>query len=145
MTEKIEKLWSKNAAEGCAAMKVLERESAGSDAVYRYMGQFLDKLGSDNSYFRTRALTLIAANAKWDKYNIIDENIDTILAHITDDKPITSRQFIRLLPGLAEDKPELREDILSALEHADTLRYPSSMRPLVDKDIREALLKIYGI
>lgn len=26
-----------------------------------------------------------------------------------------------------------------ALEHADTLRYPSSMRSLVDKDIREAL------
>ncbi len=29
MTEKIEKLWSKNAAEGCAAMKVLEREAPG--------------------------------------------------------------------------------------------------------------------
>lgn len=61
---KIEKLWSKNATEGCATMKILERESAESDAVYRYMGQLLDKLGSDNSYLRTRALTRIAANAK---------------------------------------------------------------------------------
>lgn len=43
-------------------------------------------IDSDNSYIRTRGLTLIACNAKWDKDNKIDEIIDEYLKHIEDVK-----------------------------------------------------------
>lgn len=142
MTHLIEMLWSKKTSEGYAALKGLLALSRESDEVYPYMEQLIEKLDSENSYFRTRALALIAANAKWDTEYKIDENIDRILAHITDDKPITARQFIKDLPILAEAKPELRQDILSALRRADTLRYPLSMRPLVEGDIRDAVMEI---
>lgn len=138
----IETLWSKNTSEGYAALKELLALSDASNAVYRYMEQFIEKIDSENSYFRTRALALIVANAKWDADDKIDENIDAILSHITDYKPITARQFIKGLPVLARDKPDLRQDILSALRCADTLRYPFSMRSLVDADIRKAILEI---
>lgn len=36
-----------------------------------YMDKLADMMDSDNSYIRTRGLTLIAYNAKWDKYNKI--------------------------------------------------------------------------
>lgn len=142
MDRLIGKLWGKKASEGYAALKELLQISRASNALYPHMEDFIEKLGSDNAYFRTRALALIVANSKWDEDCIIDENIDGILAHITDDKPITARQFVRDLPSLAENKPDLREDILSALRGANTLRYPLSMRPLVDEDIRKAIAQI---
>ena len=102
------------------------------------MDRLSDMLESDNSYIRTRGLTLFAYNAKWDRANKIDEIIDGYLEHITDVKPITARQCIKLLPMIAKDKPELKEDILSALHRADVSFYEDSMRPLVYKDIQKA-------
>lgn len=135
-------LWGKKASEGYTALKELLAISQSSNALYPYMEDFIEKIDSDNSYFRTRALALIAANAKWDTDYKIDENIEAILAHITDPKPITARQFIKDLPLLAQSKPDLRQDILYALHSADALCYPLSMRPLVEKDIRRAILEI---
>lgn len=137
-------LWDKNPSKGYAALKELLSLSQQSPAVYRYMGRFIEALQSDNSYFRTRALALLAANAKWDSGHLIDENIDTILSHVTDQKPVTARKWIQDLPALAKDKPDLRQDILSALYHADTQFYPLSMRSLVDADIRKAIQEIEG-
>ena len=142
MNPLMEQLWSKKASEGYAALKELLQLSQASNEIYPYMGNFIEKLSSDNSYFCTRALALIVANAKWDTDYIIDENIDSILSHITDYKPITARQFIRELPSLAKHKPDLQADILVALRNADTLRYSLSMRPLVDEDIRKAITTI---
>lgn len=123
-------------------MKELQAISETSDMVYPYMAQLIGMMGSDNSYVRTRGLLLIAANARWDTDYLIDENINQILSYITDPKPITARQFIQSLPALASAKPDLRADILAALHKADTLRYPLGMRPLVDEDIRKAILTI---
>ena len=138
----IEQLTAKKPSDGYAALKQLLPISEESNDVYPYMGQFIKMLDSDNSFVRTRALALIVANAKWDSDYLIDENIDAILAHIVDPKPITARQFIGILPKLWAAKPDLWEDILSALRRADTLRYPLSMRSLVDEDIRKATLAI---
>lgn len=135
-------LTAKHPAEGCAAMKELLEISETSDRVCPYLERFFGMMESDNSYIRTRGLLMIVANARWDKDYLIDENISQILLHITDPKPITARQFIQSLPALASAKPDLREDILAALRRADTLRYPLSMRPLVDEDIRKAILAI---
>ena len=133
-------LTAKKPADGCAAMKALQALSKASASVYPYMSQFIALLNSDNSYIRTRALLLIAANAQWDTENLIDENMKLILSHIVDPKPITARQFIQALPDLAHHKPDLQEDILSALYKADTARYPPSMRPLVEAYIRTAII-----
>ena len=72
----------------------------------------------------------------------IDEIIDKYLNHITDVKPITARQCIKLLPIIAKYKPELRNDIISALHKANICVYDDSMQPLVYKDIQKALKKI---
>lgn len=135
-------LTAKSSADGYAAMKELLVISETSDTVYPYMARLIGMLGSDNSYVRTRGLLLIVANARWDTDYLIDENINQILSHITDPKPITARQFIQSLPALASAKLDLRADILAALCSADTLRYPLSMRPLMDGDIRKAILTI---
>lgn len=50
----------------------MQKESVETDKVYPYMDRLGDMLDSDNSYIRTRGLTLIAYNARWDKDNEID-------------------------------------------------------------------------
>ena len=124
------------------ALQDLQRKSEETDCVYAYMDRLSDMLENDNSYIRTRGLTLIAYNARWDRDNKIDEIIDGYLKHITDVKPITARQCIKLLPMIAKDKPELRNDICLALERADISFYDGSMQPLVYKDIQKALKEI---
>ena len=106
------------------------------------MDRLTGMIDSDNSYIRTRGLTLIAYNAKWDKDNKIDEIIDKYLKHIEDIKPITARQCIKLLPIIAKNKPELKDDIVSALQKANVSFYAESMQPLVYKDIQKSLKDI---
>ncbi len=140
--EIFELLFDKNDKTAYKALQELQKESEETNDVYPYMDRLSDMLESDNSYIRTRGLTLIAYNARWDKDNKIDEIMDEYLKHITDVKPITARQCIKLLPVIAKDKPELKEDILSALHRADVSFYEDSMRPLVYKDIQKALKEI---
>ena len=91
---------------------------------------------------RTRGLTLIAYNAKWDKDNKIDEIIDEYLKHIEDVKLITARQCIKLLPMIVKNKPELKCDIVSVLQKANISIYAESMQSLVYKDIQNSLAEI---
>lgn len=142
MDELVKTLYSKNAKEAYEALKVLLERSGQSDALYPYFDEFTAMSDDPDSYIRTRGLLLISANAKWDQDNKVDECIDRLLTHIMDEKPITSRQFIKTLPELAASKPELAEDIKNALRRADTEIYADSMQPLVYKDIRSALKKI---
>lgn len=88
---------------------------------------------------------MLAYNAKWDKDYKIDEIIDKYLRHITDVKPITARQCIKLLSIIVKYKPELRNDILSALHKANLCIYDDSMQPLVYKDIQKVLKEIQGL
>ena len=120
----------------------MQKESEETDCVYPFIDRLSDMLDSDNSYIRTRGLTLLAYNAKWDKEYKVDEIIDEYLKHITDVKPITARQCIKLLPIIAKHKPELKNDILSALNKANISIYDYSMQPLVYKDIQKALKEI---
>lgn len=125
-----------------AALKKLQGESERSPAVYPFMERLGEMLDSDNSYLRTRALTLLAYNARWDTDYKLDELIDRYLKHITDPKPITARQCIQLLPMIARNKPELKDIILAALHRANITIYTGSMQPLVYKDIQNALAEI---
>ncbi len=140
--ELFELLFDKNNNTAYKALQELRKLSETSDSVYHYMDKFFDMLDNDNSCVRTRGLTLIACNSKWDKDNKVDEIIDKYLKHITDVKPITARQCIKLLPVIAENKPEFKDDIVSALKKADISFYAGSMQPLVYKDIQMSLKEI---
>lgn len=142
IADTFELLFDKNNTVAYKALQELQKESEETDCVYPYMDRLSEMLDSDNSYIRTRGLALIAYNAKWDKDYKIDEIIDNYLKHITDIKPITARQCIKLLPIIAKYKPELRNDVFSALHQANVYIYDDSMQPLVYKDIRKALKEI---
>lgn len=145
IAEAFERLFDKNNKVAYQALQELQKASVETDCVYPYMDQFSDMLDSDHSYIRTRGLTLLAYNARWDKDYKIDEVIDKYVRHITDVKPVTARQCIKLLPMIAKEKPELRNDILSALRKANTCIYDESMRPLVCRDIQKALKEIQAL
>lgn len=140
--ETFELLFDKNNNVAYKAFQELQKESEETDCVYPFIDRLSDMLDSDNSYIRTRGLTLLAYNAKWDKEYKVDEIIDEYLKHITDVKPITARQCIKLLPIIAKHKPELKNDILSTLNKANISIYDYSMQPLVYKDIQKALKEI---
>lgn len=142
IAETFELLFDKNNNTAYKALQTLQKESEESDCVYSYMDQLSDMLDSDNSYIRTRGLVLLAYNAKWDRNYKIDKIIDKYLKHITDVKPITARQCIKLLPLLAKYKPELKNDILSAFHNADISIYNESMQSLVYQDMQKAVKEI---
>ena len=139
IAETFELLFDKNNNVAYKALQELQKESEKTDCVYPYMDRLSDMIDSDNSYIRTRGLILLAYNAKWDKDYKIDEVIDKYLKHITDVKTITARQCIKLLSMIAKYKPELKNDILSALHKADISVYNDNMQPLVYDDIQKAL------
>ena len=139
ISEKFELLFNKNNNTACKIMQDLSEES---DSLYPYMDRMGAMLLSDNSYIRTRGLTLIAHNVKWDKENKIYGLLPEFLKHLADEKPIVTRQCVKLLPIIARDKPELKDVILSALKSADISFYKDSMRPLIYKDIQEAINEI---
>lgn len=87
-------------------------------------------------------LHILAANAQWDEENRFDGIISDFLAHITDEKPITSRQCIKALAQLGLAKPQYVPAILSRLRSADLSKYKDSMRPLIEKDIAETERKL---
>ncbi len=142
IAETFERLFDKNNNIAYKALQELQKESEETDCVYPYMDRLSNMLDSDNSYIRTRGLTLLAYNAKWDEDYKIDGVIDKYLKHITDSKPITARQCIKLLPMIAKYKPEFKNDILSALHEADISVYDDSMQSLVYKDIQKAWKEI---
>lgn len=78
IAETFELLFDKNNNVAYKALQKLQKESAETDCVYPYMDRLSDMLDSDNSYIRTRGLTLIAYNAKWDKIIKLMKSLTTI-------------------------------------------------------------------
>lgn len=142
ISELVEGLKSSKHNEAYQCLKQLENESSQTSDVYPFFNVFVELLNSPNSYLRTRGIVLIAANSKWDTDYKIDEIIDSYLKHIEDEKPITARQCIQALPTISKYKPELKEDIKTALLRANPGRYAESMQSLVQKDIQKALNEI---
>lgn len=142
IAEKVRMLRCANNREAYRALQSLQEASDLDDAAYTHIDAFIEMMRDSNSYVRTRGLTLIACNAKWDEEGKIDGIIDEYLGHATDNKPITARQCIKSLPKLAEAKPHLMPYIASSLRQADTSQYADSMKPLIQNDIRDALLAL---
>lgn len=142
MNDCIARLTGKDAKAAYAFAQKITAESRVSDVWYPLFGSFAALLEHKNSLVRNRAISILAANVRWDMENKFDPLLDEFLSHVTDVKPITARQCIASLPEIAEAKPELIPRIRTALEQADLSGYPDSMRPLVLKDIMAALQKI---
>ena len=138
-SELVNGLFDKNDKAAYKCLKELLSVSEKDNGVYQFFDTFADMIDNYNSYIRTRGLLLISANAKWDIDYRIDEIIDKYLRHIMDDKPITARQCIKALPNIAKFKPDLVDDILSALNKANPQRYATSMQSLVNNDIRTVI------
>lgn len=139
LLELVNGLFDVNDRTAYECLKKLISASETDSSVYKFFDTFSEMINNDNSYVRTRGLLLISANAKWDTENKIDEIIDRYLCHIIDDKPITARQCIKALPNIAKYKPDLAEDIRTALSKANPMRYAESMQSLIYSDIRKAL------
>jgi hypothetical protein len=138
-------LKGKDINHGCACLKQLQALSEASADVYPYFDTFAEMLGSENSYLRTRAILLIAANAKWDTEFKLDAILPEYLEHISDDKPITARQCIQALPQLVKGRPDLKEEVIAGLQRANPGKYNGSMSPLVQKDIQNALEQLRAL
>ena len=116
------------------ALKELTARSAQSDQVYSFFDDFAAMLDDPNSYVRTRGLTLVARNARWDVSGKLESILDAYLAHVTDEKPITARQCIQHLEYILDAQPQLAPRIRMALEEADFSSCQDSMSPLLQKD-----------
>ena len=141
----IARLTGKDAKDAYAFAQQVTEESRASDAWYPCFDRFAALLLHKNSLVRNRAISILAANARWDREGKFDALLDDFLSHVTDVKPITARQCVAALPEIAEAKTELIPRIRAALEQADLSRYPDSMQPLILKDIMAALEKINGL
>ncbi|MGN1020129.1 MAG: SufBD protein [Aristaeellaceae bacterium] len=138
-------LYSGNNQAACSACWALEALCGECDAPYRYAESFVRLLDSPSSLARNRGLALIAAVARWDRSGFLDGAMGKYLACLHDPKPITVRQCIQHLPGLARGKPQLQPQLADALAQADFSGYADSMRPLLEKDRRAALEEITGL
>ena len=112
-------------------------ESHETDKWYGFFDEIVTLLNHKNSLVRNRGLFILAANARWDSENKFERILPTYLSHVTDPNPITARQCVKALSEVGRAKPNLIPDILNALAKADLSGYKDSMRPLIEKDIRE--------
>ena len=138
-------LTSKDDKSACEYTEKIISESRESNEWYGYFDEFAALLSHQKSLVRNRALYILAANARWDGDNRFDSIIDEYLSHITDEKPVTARQCIKALAEVGQAKPQLIEQITAALKSADLSKYKDSMRPLIEKDIRETTEKLENI
>lgn len=113
-------------------------ESQKTDMWYEYFDDFAVLLNHPSSLVRNRELLILAANAKWDIENRFAYILSSFLTHITDEKPITSRQCIKALIQVGKSKPQYIPTILSAFHSADLSKYKESMCSLIKKDIEDA-------
>ena len=136
-------LQNQNDKEAHQLLLQLESRSAETDELYAYFEDFLGLLKGKSSYVRTRGFRLICALAQWDHENKIEQNIDTLLSMLDDEKPTAVRQCLAALHNIVLYKPDLSETIEAKLDQTDLSKYKDSMSPLIQKDIDE-LRKMMG-
>ena len=142
---RIQMLKDKNNTVAFKALQELEQISDETGALYGYTGEFADMIGSENYGVRVRGFRLFCRQAKWDKDNVIDENIDAALRILKDDKPTAVRQALAALADVVRFKPDLRETVRSAVSNINYLRYKDTMHSLIAKDIQELLFMIQAL
>ena len=133
----IAKLTAKDDKYACVIADKIISESQDTDEWYEYFNTFASLLNHPKSFVRNRVLHILAANAQWDDENRFDAILDDYLAHVTDEKPITSRQCIKALAQVGKAKPQYIPRIIRYFHSADLSKYKDSMRPLIEQDMAE--------
>lgn len=85
-------LEAKDPPQAYEALKKLEQLSDESDVLYPYIDKFIEMSGSVKYVLKVRGFRLLRRQAKWDKLNKIDKNIDRVLCILDDGKPTAVRQ-----------------------------------------------------
>lgn len=130
-------LKSKRNADAYQLLLLLERESAESDALYGCFEAFVELLKSKSSFVRVRGFRLACAQARWDAERRIEQNFDTLLTMLDDEKPAAVRQCLTALHAVIPYKPDLAGRLAGKLRTMDLSKYPDSMAPLIQKDLEE--------
>lgn len=130
-------LTDKNDRYACALADKIISESRESAKWYEYFDDFTLLINHTKSLVRNRALHILAALARWDDENRFDFVISDFISHIKDEKPITARQCIKALAQIGIEKPRYIPQILESLNCTELSKYKDSMRPLIEKDIKE--------
>ena len=139
VTEWVEGLRDRDNQHAYECLKHLLSLCEHANDAYAYFDTFADMMRSDHSYIRTRGVLMVAACARWDEDNKLDEVLDEYLKHVEDVKPISARQCIQTLPNIARYKPDLAQDMIDALHRVNVLRYPITMQSLLNQDVANAL------
>lgn len=137
-----EELISKDDKLACAFSEKITSESKDSNAWYVHFDEFASLLNHPNSFVRNRVIWILSSLAKWDDENRFEKILPEYLSHITDEKPITSRQCVQALSQIGNAKPQFVPEIIAALQNADLSKYKDSMRPLIEKDIQKTMEKL---
>lgn len=137
-----QRLTSRDMKAACAFADSVAAESRRTNRWFSSLPQIAPLLRHQNSLVRNRAITILAANARWDADGCFDGLMEELLTHITDEKPITARVCMAALPELAAARPPLIPRIRAALEQADFSGYRDSMQPLLLKDAISVLQQL---
>lgn len=120
-----------------SALKELLKISEVSADASLYFEYFLQLLGSEQSYIRTRGLLLIAANLGWvsEKKQFSTARLFRSASRCQTDHPPSMHSA---LPRMAAVQPGLKQSILEALNKTAAEDVPETMRRLIEKDIQKA-------
>lgn len=132
-------LEEKDTSAAYKALQELEQISDETGLLYIYTEKFVNMISSDKYVIRVRGFRLFCKQAKWDRNYILDENIDTVLNILNDEKPTAVRQALAALPDVVRHKPDLRETVKKAVSDICYLRYKDTMHSLIAKDVGEVL------
>ena len=136
--ELIDSLTHRERSVARAARAQLLEMSRVSNRISVWLPEFFRLLDHSNSRVRSRALQLIAANARWDEDGLLEKELDRYLRHLQDEKALTVRECIAGIRVIAGAKPRLRQRLLTALSAVEPDRYAESMARLLEKDAAEA-------
>lgn len=144
--ELIEYLWEKDDKIRYPSFLILKSRSENKNDVYSYWDNFIEMIKSDNSYYRTIGLSLIAINTKWDKENKFIHIIDKYLFFCEDEKMITARLCIQgihhIINGTNYNKI-LCDKIVNKLISIDILKRPNTNWKVMTTDIVNILMEIH--
>jgi hypothetical protein len=132
-------LEDKDTSAAYKALQKLEQISDETGAVYAYIDKFVNMINSEKYVIRVRGFRLFCKQAKWDRDNILDENIDAALRILNDEKPTAVRQALAALPDIIRYKPDLREIVKNAVYDINYMRYKDTMHSLIARDIQGVL------
>ncbi len=132
----------KDTRETYGLLQELERLSEESDALYPWVDRFAALAERGRGGARVRGFRLLCKQARWDDEGAVDRVLDGALSILQEERPTAVRQALAALGDLVPYKPVLWPLVRRRVLEIDPLRYRDTMRPLLERDIRELLEKM---